>query len=64
MVDMAGSILDIAIADIMQERDELFAMETLFSTEDRDICGTLLVLPTADFMDVMLEQSKLYESIR
>ncbi len=58
MMDMAGSIMDSALADIMMDRDELFAMETVFSTDNQNIVGTLLVLPTADFMDVMIQQKR------
>lgn len=61
MVDMAGAILDVALADIMKDRDDLFAMEAAFNTDDRQIRGTLLILPTAEFLDVMLEQSKMLE---
>lgn len=60
MIDMAGAILDVAISDIMRDRDELFAMETVFSTTEHDINGTLLVLPTAEFLDVMVDQSRMY----
>ncbi|MBT4511412.1 MAG: CheY-P-specific phosphatase CheC [Chloroflexi bacterium] len=64
MIDMAGAIIDAALAEIMVERDELFAMETVFSTDIRDITGTLLVLPTAEFMDVMLEQNRKYARVQ
>ncbi len=63
MMDMAGSILDTALADIMLDRDELFAMETVFSTDDRNVVGTLLVLPTAEFMDVMIQQKQSYARV-
>jgi len=64
MVDMAGAILFSALSDIMAEREELFAMETIFSTDDREIVGTLLVLPTEDFMDVMIEQKNQYARVQ
>ena len=64
MIDMAGAIIDAALAEIMAERDELFAMETVFSTDTRDITGTLLVLPTSEFMDVMLEQNRKYSRVQ
>ncbi|MBM3133396.1 MAG: hypothetical protein FJZ95_10265 [Chloroflexi bacterium] len=64
IVDMAGAVLDMALADIMEDRDELFAMETVFSSDDRDITGTLLVLPTNEFMDVMIEQNRRYARVR
>lgn len=50
MVDMAGAIIDAALADIMEDRDELFVMETVFSTDGQEVNGTLLVLPTADLV--------------
>ncbi len=64
MMDMAGSILDTALAEIMMNRDELFAMETVFSTDDLNITGTLLILPTADFMDVMIQQKQSYARVK
>ena len=64
MVDMAGAIIYSALSDIMMDRDELFAMETIFSTDDREIVGTLLVLPTADFMDVMIEQKRQFSRVQ
>jgi len=64
LMDMAGSILDAALAEIMMERDELFAMETVFSTDDRNIVGTLLILPTAEFMDVLIQQNRQYARVQ
>lgn len=64
LIDMAGAILDLALGEIMVDRDEIFAMETIFSTDDRDINGTLLVLPTAEFMDVMIKQNDRYARVQ
>lgn len=64
MVDMAGACLDTALADVMRDRDEIFAMETIFSSEDREINGTLLVLPTADFMDVMIRHKDAFSKTK
>jgi len=63
MMDMAGAILDAALADVIIDRDELFVMETVFSTKDRDIGGMLLVLPTAEFMDIMMQHKKDYAKV-
>lgn len=63
MLDMAGACLDTALAEVMQDRDEIFAMETIFSTEDREITGTLLVMPTKDFMDVMIRHREAFSRI-
>ncbi len=64
MVDMAGAIIDAALAEIMEDRDELFVMETVFSTDGREVNGTLLVLPTADFMEMMVQQNTQYAKVQ
>ena len=43
--DMAGAILDPALAEIMQETDTLLIVETIFGIRSRQINGTFLVLP-------------------
>lgn len=63
ILDMAGAILNVALADIMQDRDEMFAMQTIFSSDDAEVTGVLLVLPTADFMDVMMEQNSKFARV-
>ena len=63
MMDMAGAILDAALAEVMTDREELFVMETVFSTKDREIRGMLLVLPTAEFMDIMIQHKRDYAKV-
>ena len=55
MMDMAGAILDVALADIIQESDHALVVETSFCTEDRQIEGTLLIMPSPDLLRVLLE---------
>ncbi len=55
MLDMAGAILDVALSDIIQESDNALVVETSFSTEDSQISGTLLVMPSPDLLRVLLE---------
>ncbi len=55
MMDMAGAILDVALADIIQESDHALVVETCFRTEDRKIEGTLLIMPSPDLLRVLLE---------
>ena len=55
MMDMAGAILDVALADIIQESDYALVVETSFRTEDRKIEGTLLIMPSPDLLRVLLE---------
>ncbi len=56
MMDMAGAILDVAMADILQESDDALVVETSFSSEDRQIEGTLLVMPSHDLLRVLKER--------
>ena len=55
MMDMAGAILDVALADIIQESDHALVVETCFRTEDRKIEGTLPIMPSPDLLRVLLE---------
>ncbi|MFQ6027968.1 MAG: chemotaxis protein CheC [Dehalococcoidia bacterium] len=55
MMDMAGAILNVALANILQESDDALVVETSFSTDDQQINGTLLVMPSPDLLRVMLE---------
>ncbi len=50
IMDMAGSILDVALADILQESDDALVVEAIFSTKDQHITGNFLVLPSAAFL--------------
>ena len=50
MMDMAGSILDVALADILQESDDALVVEAVFATADQEISGNFIVLPSPDFL--------------
>ena len=50
IMDMAGSILDVALADILQESDDALVIEAIFSTKDQQITGNFLVLPNPAFL--------------
>ncbi len=50
IMDMAGSILDVALADILQESDDALVVEAIFSTTDQQITGNFLVLPSPSFL--------------
>jgi chemotaxis protein CheC len=54
LLDMAGAILDIALAEILQERDDVFIAETSFSVSDQNIKGTFLIMPNAGFLQLPL----------
>ena len=57
ILDMAGAILDIAFVEILQESDDVFVAETAFGTEDRQANGTFIVIPSLNFLKVILEHS-------
>ena len=50
IMDLAGSILDVALADILQESDDALVVEAIFSTKDQQITGNFLVLPSPSFL--------------
>jgi chemotaxis protein CheC len=51
IVDMAGAVLSIALSDILQDHDEIYTMEAVFDTSDRQVSGVLLIMPSAGFLD-------------
>lgn len=55
MMDMAGAILDVAMASILEESDQALVVETNFSTADRQISGALLVMPSPDLLRTLLQ---------
>lgn len=57
MVDMVGAILSIALTDIMQEQDDVLAVKASFGTANQQIDGTFMILPTMDFLKVILRHA-------
>lgn len=45
MMDMAGAILDVALAHVAEYSDDIYVAQTSFGTDDQVISGTFLVLP-------------------
>ncbi len=54
IMDMAGAILDIALAEIMQESDEAIVVETNFVSGDLQLHGTFLVMPSPNLLKQLL----------
>ena len=54
MVDMAGAILDTALAEIAMETDQTLVVETDFAAVDTKISGTFLVMPSPDLQRALL----------
>jgi chemotaxis protein CheC len=58
MVEMAGAVLDIALAEILAERDDIFIAETSFSASNRTVEGTFLIMPNASFLQLPLTPAR------
>lgn len=56
MMDMAGSVLDPLLADLMLRADDALVVEAAFGTRDRQVDGTFLVLPSPDLQETVLRQ--------
>ncbi|HEX8941048.1 MAG TPA: hypothetical protein VF763_12880 [Candidatus Limnocylindrales bacterium] len=54
VVEMAGAVLDAVLSDLLADRDDLLASRTTFVAGARRVEGTLLVLPRAGSLDVLL----------
>lgn len=54
MIDLAGAILDIVLSKIMQAQDEVLIVKSTFGAGDRQIEGTFVVIPTAEFIESVL----------
>jgi chemotaxis protein CheC len=57
ILDMAGAILDVAFAEILQQSDDVIVAETSFGTSDRQARGTFLVIPSFNFLKVILSHA-------
>jgi len=58
MIDMTSAILDVVLIKIIQEQDDVLVTKAKFSTDSRQIVGTFMVLPTSNFMQVILKNTK------
>ncbi len=58
MINKAEAILGIVLNKIMQEQDDVLVIKAAFGTDSRQIDGTFMVLPTSDFMQVILKHPK------
>lgn len=56
MMDMAGAVIDAAVADIMIDSDDILVVETRFGTANQQINGIFLVLPNPKLKQVLLDR--------
>jgi chemotaxis protein CheC len=50
IIDMAGAIMDIALAEILQESGEVLVVDTAFTTDDQQAGGRFMIMPDESFM--------------
>ncbi len=53
IMDMAGAILNVALAEIMMEMDEVCLVEASFGTSDKQVNGTFLVMPSLNLITML-----------
>ncbi len=57
ILDMAGAILDVALAEILQQTDDIIVAEASFGSADRQVRGTFLVIPSFNFLRAILSRA-------
>jgi chemotaxis protein CheC len=50
IIDMAGAIMGIALAEILQESDEVMVVDTAFTTDDQSAGGRFMIMPNESFV--------------
>jgi chemotaxis protein CheC len=52
LLDIAGAVLDVALAEILLASDYVFSVKTSFVIKDAQIEGAFMVLPNKSFLDL------------
>jgi chemotaxis protein CheC len=55
-MDMTGAVLDYILAEIMMDTDKVDLLETRYGTSTRQVDGTFVVIPSADFREQTLKK--------
>ena len=56
--DMAGSVIDAVLAQMMLDADDIMAVETKFGTADMEIEGAFLVLPSTALVNLAVQERR------
>jgi len=56
MMDMAGAVLDAALAEMMMEADDVCIVEATFGTDDQQVNGTFLAMPSPELLQAVVRQ--------
>jgi len=62
MMDMAGAVLDSALASVLASTDDTYIIETVFGTDNRQVSGTFLVIPDPELLIPVRIQPPLLQS--
>jgi chemotaxis protein CheC len=55
LIDMAGAVMDVVVADMMLRQEYAFVAETAFHAGDADISGQFFVMPSEQLLQVLLD---------
>lgn len=55
-VDMSAAVMDTVLADLAQENDEVFVIDTHFEQAEHGVNAALLVLPRQRYVDLILDK--------
>jgi chemotaxis protein CheC len=58
MMDMTGALLDVVTAQILMSQDDTYLAETTFLTEEHQIEGQFMVIPSEELLEALLEGTK------
>jgi len=58
IIDMAGAIMGIALAEILQESDEVMVVDTVFTTDDQSAGGRFMIMPNESFVKLSQQYAR------
>lgn len=58
IIDMAGAIMGIALAEILQESDEVMVVDTVFTTDDKAGGGRFMIMPNESFVKLSQQHAR------
>jgi chemotaxis protein CheC len=58
IIDMAGAIMGIALAEILQESDEVMVVDTVFTTDDQCAGGRFMIMPNESFVQLSQQYAR------
>ena len=56
VVDMSGAVLDVVLADLAKESEDVLVIDTVFTQSQHQVKAVFLVLPRQSYFDTILER--------